>query len=740
MPERCTNCQLCLTSKKEVHGVGKINPDYMFIGEAPGAEEDEKGEPFVGGAGSVLNQILYHCRIYRKQSWITNICCCRPPQNRVPLPEEIEACFPRLKHEIQLIKPKYIVALGNTAALALTGESTTHYRGMILPLLEKYEYNCNVILTHHPAFVMRQWDMFSTVVWDIGKIRLNLPNPKINYLINPPREVIEMYLKEGLEKNLPTAVDIETAGGEKENSEKGLNPFADEIIGIGFCHTPGYALNLSHQWMWLNWDLVKWFLENCKKGIIQTVGTFDNTFLNLKDIKFFHYWNTATAMHCINSDSPRKLEYLRSLYTNMPPYKHAYKNPSMLKDIDLGEYNCIDVDVTLRVHDQQLKYAPIPLMQRMMKEEYVAMDMRIRGILVDQDALVSHYATLLPQIEEVEKEFWEANVNIASNKQVSELIYNTLGLTPSARAKKGKTFYSVDEDELVFQQRKLPKDDPKYLLLQKIIDYRGKAKIKETYCEGIFKVIQSDGRVHPDWNPQGTDTGRWACKVPNIQNVPKEMRDMFISPKGKVLIAFDYNRLELWTGAILAGEDTMLSMLRNGIDIHDMVLTEIKKYSPETERIKAKAVVFGGIYGRSKDSVAREFGVSVYIVGQWYDIFYSKFPKFISYMDSNIALWKEQGFLETQFGRRKYCRSYREALNFPIQSTASDVAVNGLMALYKAGFHPIMNIHDQIVCEEDEDQANILMPKMKEIMETSTPWLNDIFPVEGGIGKSWKEV
>jgi len=319
-------------------------------------------------------------------------------------------------------------------------------------------------------------------------------------------------------------------------------------------------------------------------------------------------------------------------------------------------------------------------------------------------------------------------------------MYKELELTPSVRASKGKTFASVDEEEIVFQQRRLDKNDPKYKLLEKILTHREKSKIKSTYCEGVFKIIQEDGRVHPDWNPQGTDTGRWACKTPNIQNIPKPLRSMFIPSSGKVFIAFDYNRLELWVGAILAEEDKMLLMLRDGVDIHNIVHQEILKYDPNIERIKAKGVVFGGIYGRSKDSVAREFNVPVHTVGQWYDIFYSKFPKFISYMERNVSLWKEQGFLESPFGRRKYCRSYREALNFPIQSTASDVAVNGLIALYEEGFHPIMNIHDQIVCEEDEDKALILKPKMQELMEHSTPWLNDRFPVEGGIGYTWKEV
>jgi uracil-DNA glycosylase family 4 len=738
--EKCTLCKLSENSKREVPGKGKINPEYMFVGEAPGEEEDRLGEPFIGGAGSVLNQILYASGIYRPSTWITNVCRCRPPGNRTPTQEEVQACFPKLKKEINIIRPKHIIALGDTASRALTGCGVSTYRGSILPLKDTYEYPCNVIITYHPAFVMRQWELLSTVVWDIKKLKMDFPIPIINYLINPVKEQIKAYLDYAITNDLPTSVDIETRGGDKEESEKGLNPFADEIIGIGFCHTPGWALNISGQHMWDNWDLVKWFLETHKKCIIQTVGTFDNTFLWKKGIKFYHYWNTATAMYCINSDSPRKLEYLRSLYTNMPPYKHVYKNPSILGTVDLGRYNCIDVDITLRVHNEQLKYTPIPLMQRMMKEEYVALSMRLKGIKIDKDNLIQHYGNLLPEIDSIEAEFNEIGVNIASNKQLSQFMYKELELTPSVRASKGKTFASVDEEEIVFQQRRLDKNDPKYKLLEKILTHREKSKIKSTYCEGVFKIIQEDGRVHPDWNPQGTDTGRWACKTPNIQNIPKPLRSMFIPSSGKVFIAFDYNRLELWVGAILAEEDKMLLMLRDGVDIHNIVHQEILKYDPNIERIKAKGVVFGGIYGRSKDSVAREFNVPVHTVGQWYDIFYSKFPKFISYMERNVSLWKEQGFLESPFGRRKYCRSYREALNFPIQSTASDVAVNGLIALYEEGFHPIMNIHDQIVCEEDEDKALILKPKMQELMEHSTPWLNDRFPVEGGIGYTWKEV
>jgi uracil-DNA glycosylase family 4 len=739
MPERCTLCSLSNSSKREVPGKGRLHPEYMFVGEAPGEEEDNRGEPFIGGAGSVLNQILYGAGVHRPQTWITNVCRCRPPGNRTPLPEEIEACKHKLLQEVRVVQPKYIVALGVTAAQTLCGKGLT-YRGMILPLKEEFGYQCPAVITYHPAFVMRQWEMLSTTAWDIRKLKMDFPNPAINYMINPPRSIIRSYLELAIKQSLPTSVDIETRGGEKETSEKGLNPFADEIIGIGFCHTPGWALNLSGQYMWDNWDIIKDFLEKHKLCIIQTVGTFDNTFLHIKDVRFFHYWNTATAMYCINSDSPRKLEYLRSLYTNMPPYKNAYKNPSSLSTIDLGQYNCLDVDITLRVHNEQLKYTPLPLMQRMMKEEYVALDMRLRGIKVNKDNLIQHYGNLLPEIDAIEAEFNEVGINIASNKQLSNFIYKELGLLPSARASKGKTFASVDEDEIVFQQRRLVENDPKYKLLSKILTHRQLSKIKSTYCEGVFKIIQEDGRVHPDWNPQGTDTGRWACKSPNIQNIPKPLRSMYIPGEGKVFIGFDYNRLELWVGAILAEEAKMLEMLRKGVDIHNIVHEEIKKYDPKCERIKAKAVVFGGIYGRSEDSVGREFNVPRHVVKQWYGIFYSRFPKFINYMDNNISLWKTNGFLETPFGRRKYCRSYREALNFPIQSTASDVAVNGLMALYEEGFHPVMNIHDQIVCEEDEATAQVLMVRMKDIMETSTPWLNDRFPVEGGIGYTWKEV
>ena len=731
------NCEECPLKGKIVPGEGRMDDPTLFIvGEAPGREEEEQGRPFVGGAGKVLNQVLYKAGVRREDCYITNVVKCRPPGNRVPTQQEIDCCRTFLKEEFKIIKPPKTLLVGDTASKEVLGLPQNLWRGMCLR--SQYTPEGWALATYHTAFVMRQWEWFSTVVWDIQKLLKWEGHKELReeYLINPSLDRVKLFFEEFKKK--PIAVDIETRGGDKEESEKGLNPFADEIIGIGFCGAPGYALNLSGRGLQEAWSYVEEFLQANPFIIIHTKGTFDNTFLAVKGIKFRHHWNTATGLYCVYSDTPsRKLEYLRSLYTDIPPYKHIYKNPSQLSEINLGRYNCLDVDVTYRSYQAQLNYTPRALMDRMMKEEYCAMQMRLRGILVDKDKLVEHYALILPRLDELRGEFNEIGVNIGSNKQISDFLYKELGLTPSYKALSNKSYPSVDEEELVYQKRKLKEDDPKALLLGKVLDFREKDKIASTYCEGVYKIIQEDGRVHPDWDPQGTDTGRWACKRPNIQNVPREMRDIYVAPEGKILYGADFNRLELWIGALLAGEDKMLSLLRGGVDIHGIVGDEMHKSDPTIPRIKVKAVVFGGIYGRAPANVAKEFGVTVDKVKTWYGIFYNQFPKFVHFMEENIRLWKSKGFLETPFGRKKYCRTEREALNFPIQSTASDVVVNSIIKLEEAGFNLIMNIHDQIVCEEED---NSRFKEFIEITETSCQFLNDRFPVEGKEGRTWLEV
>jgi len=737
--ENCEKCPLlCEKRHNIVNGTGPVPCDYMFIGEAPGEDEDLAGEPFVGGAGRTLNSMLYNAGINRKSVYITNVCRCRPPKNRQPTLEEIQNCLPFLMQEIRLVRPKFLIALGATAINALTFKDL-HYRGMFVESQIFEHDNIPVLCCWHPSYIQRNGfgTFYSVGVWDFKK----LSNPSkylqkwdtTGYLVNPSYDKIQEYLNSAMP--YPCAVDIETAGGDKEDSEKGLNPFTDKIIGIGFCFKPGYALSISGKHLMECLPLIKAFLEKHPQLIIHTRGSFDNTFLYLNGIKMDWYWNTTTGMYCIHTGFPRDLEFLRSLYTHIPPYKYRYKNPSLLGEIDLGVYNCTDVDATLLIHNSQKEIVPPEYMEWMMEQERAAMMMRIRGVRLDQDKLIDHYAMILPQMDALEAEFAEINIDLNSSAQVSDFMYKELGLKPTKKASEGKTRPSSDERQIQIQMAKLDPDSSARMLLKKILDYRGIQKIASTYCKGIYKRIHSDGKVHPDWVVQGTDTGRWACKDPNLQNMPPDMRDIVIASPGKVFLYADYNRIEVWVAAIMSGDKELLAILEGGIDIHGEVQKEIAKAYPPITRLQAKAVEFGIFYGRGADDIANEFNISKDLSQIWIDMFFNRFHALKHFLHEELPKqMKDKGYVKTFFGRRKYTDKVTEAMNGPIQGTASEICNRAIVKLHKLGFNLVINQHDSIMSEEDNGDR---FEEFVYIMEHSAPELRPIFKVEGGVGEDW---
>ena len=732
----CSLCgELCKDRHKIVNGEGPGNAQVMFIGEAPGEDEDLQGRPFVGGAGRTLRSMLFAARFNPKDVYITNVVRCRPPKNRTPSTEEILNCQSNLYTEIRLVKPSYLVALGSTAISLLTGKDM-HYRGMFV---QNQTFNLPVLCCWHPSYIQRNGfgTFYSTCVWDFKKLH----NPAKylvkwktdDYLINPLYDKVLSYFNEAMP--FPCAVDIETAGGDKEDSEKGLNPFTDKIIGIGFCFKPGYALNLSGRRLMECLPAIKAFLEKHPQLIIHTRGSFDNTFLFLNGIKIGWYWNTTTGMYCIHTGFPRDLEFLRSLYTHIPPYKYKYKNPSLLGEIDLGIYNCTDVDATLLIHNAQKETVSPSYMEWMMAQERVAMKMRLRGVLIHQDNLIDHYALILPKLDALEKEFSEINVDVNSNAQVSDFLYKELGLRPSKKASQGKTRPSVDERELQIQRAKLDLESPVRKLIDLILEYRGLQKIAQTYCKGIYKRIHADGKVHPDWVPQGTDTGRWACKDPNLQNMPPDMRNIVIASPGKVFLYADYNRIEVWVAAIMSGDEDLLKILTDGIDIHEVVRSEIAKAYPPITRLQAKAVEFGIFYGRGADDISNEFAVSKQIAQIWIDMFFNRFYRLKQFLHEEIPRqMQDKGYVETFFGRRKYTDKVTEAMNGPIQGTAAEICNRAMVEMDKKAFNLVINQHDSIVSEEDNGGR---FEEFVYIMEHSAPEIKECFKVEGGVGEDW---
>lgn len=734
----CFDCRLGGYRKNIVNMKGCKERPILLVGEAPGKEEDEQGKPFVGAAGRTLYAMLKDAGINTEKVAWTNVCRCRPPNNRTPEQDEISECYKHLHKEIAWLNPSFIVALGDTAAFALTGKRTNPYRGHIV---RPAEFDCPVLITAHPARSFHERSYYEILMWDLMKI--NMPwlweEHKEDYLINPNDAVVEQWFADAMKAEL-VAVDIETRGKNEDDEDRGLNPRRDEIEGIGFCCGIGNALHLSGGCFKRHWEKVKSFLES-HEGLIYQNNRFDRAFLKVAGINSKCYWDTMTGMYLFNPDFPqRSLDFLRSVHTNIAPYKAAYWSGE--GDIDLGRYNCLDVDVTLQVALAQRVFVNHEVMELMMGESHVALDMMLRGVRIDRNKLAAHWLTYQPTMERLSYEFFaEHGVEISSNKQLSNLLYNELGLPYQARSVK-KSMVSVDDSAIEYAKSSLyggavayPKE---YKILEDIQKFRECQKIVGTYCEGIDKLIQDDGRVHPWWKPEGTDTGRWACRNPNFQNIPIEMKDIIVPEEGHVFYYADFDRLEVWISALVSGDKDLLDILESGVDIHGVLQKEIAKEYPTITRVQAKTTLFGTFYGRGAKDIARQFGVQVEIAKLWQDMIFGRFKALGKLFREKIPEeFSENGFMTSIYGRVKFPKAITEAMNFPIQSAASDTLNKALIALHKAGFHPVLNQHDAVVCEESNQER---WEEFLYIVQHSSPMLKKKMNASGGMGFNWKEL
>jgi DNA polymerase-1 len=382
-------------------------------------------------------------------------------------------------------------------------------------------------------------------------------------------------------------------------------------------------------------------------------------------------------------------------------------------------------------------------MDRVIKEVDIAIDMRIRGVRIDQNKLAEHYANTFPLVNELEQKFQQTyGVEPRSPKQLSNLLFKEFKL-PDLSGK-----HSTEDRFLTKVYEGIIGDLPEKQLLDDLFSFRENDKIKSVYCEGLFKRIHSDGRVHPEWDPTATNTGRWGCKDPNMMNFPAHFRDVVVSDEDKVLIGADYSKMQVWAAAILSKDEEMIEVLSDPKrNIHKEVLNSIeevypltKLVGPEQALLRAKAVVFGTLFDRTPQDIAREFRVDDRVAKLWQEQYLNKFKKMKLYLEGVAEFWKKNGYVEGIYGRRKFAKKQTDAKNHPIQNFEAEVVINALFKLKEKGFHPIISVHDQLICEESNQNIKERFEEFKEILETSSTDIWPRFKVEGNIGTNWKEV
>jgi len=432
------------------------------------------------------------------------------------------------------------------------------------------------------------------------------------------------------------------------------------------------------------------------------------------------------------------------------------------------EYAAEDADITM-----QLRHKLEPDLERLgvrrifdeieMPLVRVLAAMEAEGVKVDGDNLQQISELMGKEILELEKSIYESagmRFNIASPKQLGEVLFDHLGL--QQKAKKTKTGqYSTSEDVL----SKIQKAHP---VIPMILDYRSLTKLKSTYIDALPTLINPrDGRIHTSYNQAVAATGRLSSNNPNLQNIPirtergREIRKAFV-PRNKdfTLLAADYSQIELRIIAHLSKDTGMMEAFRNGLDIHTATASRVYGVGLEDVtkemRRNAKTVNFGIIYGISAFGLSERLdiprGEAASIIKSYFD----QYPGIKAYMNNQIEFARKNGYVETMMGRRRYLRDInvsnsvvrsfaeRNAINAPIQGSSADMIKLAMISIQeeirqrKLRSRMILQVHDELVFDALVTELDVLKPLIEDAMKNALP-LDVPLEVEMNTGNNWLE-
>jgi DNA polymerase-1 len=392
----------------------------------------------------------------------------------------------------------------------------------------------------------------------------------------------------------------------------------------------------------------------------------------------------------------------------------------------------------------------------------VLSDMEQTGVAIDTAMLARQSTELAHRIVAIEQEAHrEAGqpFNLGSPKQIQEILYDKLRLPVLAKTPKG----APSTAEAVLQDLALD-----YPLPRLILEYRSLSKLKSTYTDRLPEQIDPrSGRVHTSDHQAVATTGRLSSSDPNLQNIPvrteegRRIRQAFIARPGYALLAADYSQIELRIMAHLSGDEGLLRAFAAGADIHRATAAEVFGAAPEAvtsdQRRSAKAINFGLIYGMSAFGLARQLGIARGAAQEYIDLYFSRYPGVLTYMEATRRQAREQGYVETVFGRRLYLpdikagnaqrrsAAERTAINAPMQGTAADIIKRAMIGLhgwiksqYDLDISMIMQVHDELVFEVAESQIEEAATRVRNTMVEAAA-LRVPLVVDIGVGRNWDE-
>ncbi len=381
------------------------------------------------------------------------------------------------------------------------------------------------------------------------------------------------------------------------------------------------------------------------------------------------------------------------------------------------------------------------------------------GVEADAQGIKEFGDMLAVQIDSLQTEIYQSvgeEFNINSPKQLGVALFETLGLPCKKKTKSG---YSTNAEVLEGLYNAHP-------VVPMVLQYRTLAKLKSTYCDGLLKVIDEDGRIHSNFNQTETRTGRISSTEPNLQNIPvrtdlgREMRKFFKAKDGYVFVDADYSQIELRVLAHISGDKNMIDAFKNNTDIHTVTASQVFNMPLDMVtpimRSRAKAVNFGIVYGIGAYSLAKDIGVTNKEAKHYIDSYLAHYSGVDEYMKNVVEKAKKDGYVETMYGRRRYLpelstgnhltRAFGErvARNMPIQGTAADIIKIAMVRVFerlkKENLHSrlILQIHDELIVEAPQDEAMRVAMLLQEEMENAVA-LSVPLVADAAVGKTWYE-
>ena len=559
-----------------------------------------------------------------------------------------------------------------------------------------------------------------------------------------------------------------------------------KLVGISLSIEPGHAayIPLAHHSMEQSeqlplqsvLDKLKPWLENPKKHKVGQNLKYDSHVLAnygirlqgiVHDTLLESYVLESHRRHDMDSLSERFLDYKPVSYTDI-----CGKGASQIGfdeiAIDVAtHYAAEDADVTLQLHQSMWPRLKENDGLRFIYEKIeiptsiVLQKMERNGVLIDVDKLNVQSRELGVKMDSLQENAYVTAgqpFNLNSPKQLGELLFDKLKLPMIKKTPSGAP--STSEEVL----EKLAEDFP---LPKIILDYRGMSKLKTTYTDKLPRMVNPEtGRVHTNYAQAVAVTGRLASNDPNLQNIPirseegRRIREAFIASPGNKIISADYSQIELRIMAHLSDDASLLKAFHDGQDVHRATASEIFDITPlevtSDQRRYAKVINFGLIYGMSAFGVASNLGISRTDAKNYIDRYFERYPGVARYMDETRQLAREQGYVETVFGRRLWLpeinspngprrqAAERAAINAPMQGTAADIiklsmiAVQDWLEKEKLDSKLIMQVHDELVLDVPEKELVLVREKLPELM-AQVARLKVPLIAEVGVGDNWDQ-